>query len=310
VQAAGGESTGGFNAVDSDAPGAARPTAPAAPAEPAAPRPPNPLVVRALVSIGEFFDITQNLLDTGPRPLKKSDGSTTLDARGNEVMLAGMPVTEVLVIGIGLRLLALAASAIVSVSIGLAIFSLVKNTTQAVLWVPLILIPQILFGGILVAVPEMSRSVWHFSQIMPRFAAQRVMDVAAVFGGDVPAISNRTKTPLFLSPLGEKETVEWTESGETRSQDYDKLSRQNASWQNLLVAPDKLGAHKREKRPVGDGGFTYPDSVEHRGDVTVRKGVSFRDFTPSNRGLAVLLAWGAVCYGVMLAGLVRRQTGK
>jgi ABC-type multidrug transport system ATPase subunit len=310
VQPAGGESTGSFNAVDSDAPGAARSTAPAAPAEPEAPRPPNPLLVRALVGVGEFFQITQNLLDTGPRPLKKSDGSITLDARGNEVMLAGLPVTEVLAIGIGLRLLALAAAAIASVSIGLAVSSLVKNTTQAVLWVPLVLIPQILFGGILVAVPEMSRSVWHFSQIMPSFAAQRVMDVAAVFGGDVPAISNRTKTPLFLSPLGEKETIEWIEKDETRSQDYDKLSKQNASWQNLLVTPDKLGAHKWEKRPVGEGGFTYPDSVEQRGDVVVRKGVSFRDFTPSNRGLAVLLAWGAVCYAVMLTGLVRRQTGR
>ena len=42
---------------------------------------------------------------------------------------------------------------------GLTISALVRTTTQAVMWVPLLLIPQILFGGFVVSIPEMSKPV-------------------------------------------------------------------------------------------------------------------------------------------------------
>lgn len=304
ISATGPAAAGSFDAVGTEGGGAAP-----APAAPAPPEPVDPASwrVRALVGVSEFFGISQNVLDTGPRLLQQSDGSTAHDHAGAEIVLPGLPVGQVWLITLGLRVLALAAATIVSVSIGLAISALVENTTQAVLWVPLVLIPQILFGGILVAVPEMTRSVWLFSQTMPSFSAQRIMDVAAVFGCDTPAYSNRTKTPLFLSPLGEKETIEWTEGADSRTQDYDKLSPVNAAWQNLLVAPPRLGQHKWEQVANGDNGFTYPDSVKQRGDVLLHKGIPFRDLTLSDRALAVLMVWCLACYATMAGGLIAKQ---
>ena len=294
-----------FEAVGSDsgpspAAGSPAPTAPE-PVDPASWR------VRSLAALSEFFGVSQNVLDSGPRLLKRSDGTVATDRGGQQIALPGLPVTQVLLLTLGLRGLALAAATFVSVSIGLAISALVKNTTQAVLWVPLVLIPQILFGGILVAVPEMTRSVWFFSHAMPSFSAQRIMDVASVFGCDTPAFSNRTKTPLFLSSLGEKETVEWTEGGDDHTQDYDKLSPVNASWQNVLVQPSRLGRHKWETAPYGQGGYTYPDSVEQRGDVLLHKGIPFRSLTLSNRATAVLFLWCLLSYATMVAGLSARQ---
>lgn len=306
VEAAGGD----FEVVDADNPQAAPPSRPAAAATPAPPRAPSPGAVRALVHVAEFFQITQNILDSGPRTLKRSDGNPVRDSAGREVILPGSSVSSVLATTLGLRLIAILAATLVSVGIGLAISSLVENTTQAVLWVPLVLIPQILFGGIVVAVPEMSRSVENFSQVMPSFAAQRIADVSALFGIDTPSMTNRTKTPLFLSSTGEKETVEWVDRGGERSQDYDKLSPVNTSWQNVTVLPGRLGQHKWEKKPIAGGGFFYPDSVESRRDVTLRKGMPFRDLTQYRKAAAILLAWLLVCYGVMLGGLISKQTGK
>src|SRR5260370_39814533 len=100
---------------------------------------------------------------------------------------------------VGLLWVAVAAAAITAVSIGLTISAMVCTTTQAVLWVPLILIPQILFGGVVVTVPDMSKSVWAFSHIMPSFAAQRIVDTPSLYGLVAPFLSNQTKMPLFLT---------------------------------------------------------------------------------------------------------------
>lgn len=280
-----------------------------APAASAPPPPVDPasLQVRALMEVCEFFGVSQNVLDAGPHLLKGSDGSPVKDPQGREIVEAGLPVAQVLWVTIGLRVLALAAAAFTSVGIGLAISALVKNATQAVLWVPLVLIPQILFGGILVSVPEMNRSVRLFSQLMPSFSAQRIMDTAAVFGQETPAMSNRTKTPLFLSATGEKETIEWMEDGESRTQDYDRLSPANASWQNLFTIPGRLGQHKWEKVANGEAGSTYPDSVHGRRDVLLHKSTPVRDFSVVGGALAALAAWCLACYAAMTVSLLRKE---
>jgi ABC-type multidrug transport system ATPase subunit len=308
------EDSGEFDAVDTDKPAAATPT------RSATPRPSKPGVihhaiveakVRLLVPIATFFNISQNILDSGPRTLARADGTPLRDAQGKEMQVPGMSVTSVVAFALGLRFVAIGAAALVGVSIGLTISSLVKNTTQAVLWVPLILIPQILFGGIVVTVPDMSRSVRAFSYIMPSFAAQRIMDVASLYGLATPFLTNRTKTPLFLTSRGEKETIEWEADGRTYSQSYDKLSPVNTSWQNLAVIADHLGQHKQ----VGDrsdNGFRveYRDTVETRRDVRFSKGTIFRSTQAFYLAAAILGSWIVICYGVILYGLVQKQTGK
>ena len=49
---------------------------------------------------------------------------------------------------------------------------------QAVMLVPLLLIPQILFSGFTVPAKDMSPPVLAISQIMPSFASERIADVS------------------------------------------------------------------------------------------------------------------------------------
>jgi ABC transport system ATP-binding/permease protein len=74
---------------------------------------------------------------------------------------------------IGLILLAFAAT-----GIGLTVSALAKSAMQAVMLVPLLLIPQILFSGFTVPEKDMPPTVLALSQIMPSFAAQRITDVS------------------------------------------------------------------------------------------------------------------------------------
>ena len=282
---------------------------PAAPTKPTV-EPPSPAKISALISICHFFQITDNVLDSGPRELLHLNGDRATDAKGKAIILPGMSLSGVMLTTLGLRLLAIVAATLVSVAIGLTISSLVKNTTQAVLWVPLVLIPQILFGGIVVAVPDMAKSVRNFSRVMPSFSAQRIMDVGSIFGVNTPKLSNRTKTPVFLSALGKTEDVEWTEDGETRTQSYDKVSPVNASWQNLAVLADRLGQHKAAHEIEGDENSAESDDVEGRRDVILRKGTPYRSTAEAQSAGAALGLWMAACYAVMLLGLAGKQTGK
>ena len=300
-----------FEAASSDATVSSNATPSAASDEERKPVGPNPYAVKTLIAVSQFFHITQNIIDSGSHALTQADGTPMRDSQGREMVLPAFPVSEVLLVTLGLRFIAIAAAALVSVSIGLAISSLVKNTTQAVLWVPLVLIPQILFGGIVVSVPEMSKSVFVFSHVMPSFSAQRIMDVASLYGTTTPFLTNRTKKPLFLTSRGDKENVQWEAEGRTFSQAYDKLSPVNISWQNLLVIPDQLGEHKQ----IGDrsdDGFRvyYRDTVESRRDVRFTKGTIFCSLIPFQVSTSILGSWLVLCYFTILFSLRAKQTGK
>jgi ABC-type multidrug transport system ATPase subunit len=272
---------------------------------------PNPLLLGGLICLSEFFQVSQNILDSGPRTLTRADGTPLLDNQGHEMTVAGKGILDVLAVTLALRWLAVGVAALTGVAIGLTISSLVTNTTQAVLWVPLILIPQILFGGVVVTVPDMSSSVRVFSHIMPSFAAQRIMDVGALYGLTTPFLTNRTKTPLFLTSRGEKETIEWESAGRSFSQSYDKLSPVNTSWQNMAVIPDKLGQHKQAGDRTENGfHIEYRDTVENRHDVRFSKGTPFRSVQWVYFSIAVLALWNITGYLVILSALARKQTGR
>jgi ABC-type multidrug transport system ATPase subunit len=74
---------------------------------------------------------------------------------------------------IGLVILAFAAT-----GIGLTMSAFAKSPMQAVMLVPLLLIPQILFSGFTVPAKDMAPSVLALSQIMPSFASERIADVS------------------------------------------------------------------------------------------------------------------------------------
>ncbi|MGA8656577.1 MAG: FHA domain-containing protein [Chthoniobacterales bacterium] len=92
-------------------------------------------------------------------------GTIAIGERG----LSGFAEYQIL----GLLILSFAAT-----GIGLTISSFARSALQAVMLVPLILIPQILFSGFTVPARDMSGPVLKVSQIMPSFAAQRISDVS------------------------------------------------------------------------------------------------------------------------------------
>jgi ABC-type multidrug transport system ATPase subunit len=301
-----------FSVVDADEPGANAASTPR-PEEGAEKTPwqPNPLVLGSLMKLARFFQISQNVLDSGPRILSRSDGTPLLDSQGRQIIVPGKSILNVILVTLGLRFFAVAIAALTGVSIGLTISSVVTNTTQAVLWVPLVLIPQILFGGVVVTVPDMSKSVRAFSHVMPSFAAQRIMDTAALYGLTTPFLTNRTKTPVFLTSRGEKETIEWKDADRSFSQSYDKLSPVNMSWQNIAVIPGWLGQHKQAGDRSADGfHIEYRDTIESRHDVRFSKGTPFWSLQSVQIATGILIFWNVACYGIILLGLVRKQTGK
>jgi len=80
----------------------------------------------------------------------------------------------------GLLLLGYAAT-----GIGLAISSFARSALQAVMFVPLILIPQILFSGFTVQTDEMDSLVLTIAQVMPSFAAERISDVSVLLNQQI-----------------------------------------------------------------------------------------------------------------------------
>ena len=225
----------------------------------------------------------------------------------------GRSLAGIFLVTVGLRVIALAATALVGVAIGLAVSALVRNTAQAVMWVPLLLIPQILFGGVVLSLPKLSAGARAVCQIIPSFSCQRLMDVSIVYGQAVPLLSNRTKIPLFLTP-GEKETVRWSLSGSEYSQSYDELSPANTSWQNLAVFSHAIGRHRQEFSEVqtseGSSKRIYNETTESRDDVRYSKGRVFLNPSPVAASCAVAGFWLVFCYGMTSAALLARQKGK
>ena len=281
-----------FVAVESNAP--QKSTLPAATQAPAAksvsfPRPD----LWASAAAAWFFELRWNLRDA--------------------VESGGRSLTGILFITIGLRIIALATTALVGVAIGLGVSGLVQNTAQAVMWVPLLLIPQILFGGVVLSLPKLSADARAVCQIIPSFSCQRLMDVSIIYGQAMPLLSNRTKIPLFLTP-GEKETIKWSILGKEYTQAYDELSPSNTSWQNLAVFCRAAGQHRHEFSEVltseGSSKRIYNETTESRDDVRYTKGRVFLNPSPIIASCAVAGFWLLFCYGVTSAALVARQKGK
>lgn len=257
-----------------------------------------------------MFYLYENLVESGPRDLLLENGERARDANGKLLIFEGVSISRVLWISIGLRFGGLLAAGVIGVALGLTVSSLVRNNAQAMMWVPLILIPQILFGGFVIPYPEMSASARQFSHIIPSFSAQRVVDVSHVYGRATPFLSNRTKTPVFLTTNGEKETFEWKVNSRNASQEYDKISPYNRSLQNLLVRPEKRGMHKQEQTEIyGTTTSIVVDTVSKRADVSYVKGTIFTNLAPAQSSLLRLAVWAFLCYALTLFGLIKNQSG-
>lgn len=256
------------------------------------------LIMGVLLRAAVFFEFAQSIQDsTDPgegQPPFPDTLSRTL----------GIAFTVML-----LKLSGLFATAWVGVAIGLTISATVRTETQAVMWVPLVLIPQILFGGFVVTRPEMTASVRAASEFVPSFCAQRMMDVGGLYGQTTPRMTNRTKYPVFLTPTGEQEDVTWNEGGTAYTEKYDKVSDWNVSWQNLVVFPKQVGQHHNSFR-IQRGVKKYDESTEQRNDVRYKMGTLYQFTGPAWASVFMLGGWIVVCYGVTIWGLIGKQKGK
>ena len=94
----------------------------------------------------------------------------------------------------------LAMTALAAVGIGLAISAWAKTVLQAVMLVPLVLIPQILFSGFTPPAGEMKSGPYVVSRFMPSAAAQTVMDVSLFWDKKISG-SMRVDYPSAFSNL-------------------------------------------------------------------------------------------------------------
>lgn len=82
----------------------------------------------------------------------------------------------------GYQAAGIAAMAAVSSCIGLLISSASRSTMQAVLIVPMVIIPQIILSGYTVPVSSMNRAVQALASVTPSFQLQRIMDTSLLWG--------------------------------------------------------------------------------------------------------------------------------
>ena len=222
---------------------------------------------------------------------------------------SGMSIAEVITTSVGLRIAAFLLATMIGVCLRLTVSALVRSTTQAVMWVPLLLIPQILFGGFVITLPDMGDSVRLVSSFFPSNASQPLVDVSHIYGRTTPSLSNRTKTPLFLTSDDKKETITWDEGNKEVSRDYQEISEVNTSWQNLAIRNDQLGDHKQDYNlAYGTNIKILTDTVDKRRDVRYAKGTSFQFFNPAVKAMTVLGVWMAICYLTILIGLWRKKS--
>ena len=212
-------------------------------------------------------------------------------------------------------------SGVVGVQMGLAISSFSRSMTHATLWVPLLLIPQILFSGFVVTLPEMPMTARFFSHFVPSSGAQRLLDAGNVLSRRVPLMTEKTRVPLFFETAFERDrNGQWdilpgkypdrlkpaTLSG------YNEIEEYNTAWQNIVVIPSKIGAmalptysdqHPTSSpRSTEDKNFLY-----ERPDVRYRAGEIAGATEQVTLGLCTLLGWIAVCFVVIWRGLVLAQ---
>jgi ABC-type multidrug transport system ATPase subunit/pSer/pThr/pTyr-binding forkhead associated (FHA) protein len=123
---------------------------------------------------------------------------------------------------VGLFLLGYAAT-----GIGLTVSAVARSALQAVMLVPLILIPQILCSGYTVRTADMSPPVLFVSQLMPSFAAQRIADASSLLFR-VPTADDKTEIPNAVLITEDHYAVSWKNMDQwQRGAEGKRLNAQN-----------------------------------------------------------------------------------
>lgn len=196
-------------------------------------------------------------------------------------------------------------TSLTGVGIGLAISALARSSTQAAIWVPLVLIPQILFAGFVVPLADMPASVRIFSHVVPSASSQRLLDLGHIIDKPLPAITHNTRKPLFWDSV--EKDGEWKPkfisipTPDGPHDDIAELNPLNRAWQNLAVNHSQIGT-TAPKKPE-DGSVHVNEHPLVRG----KSGDKFHDFSSAWTSLGGLGAWLAAAYITIAAGLKKRD---
>ncbi len=226
------------------------------------------------------------------------------------------PVTQwadVTTTGMLLHIVSIALSSLTGVGIGLSISALARSSTQAAIWVPLILIPQILFAGFVVPLADMPASVRMFSHAIPSASAQRLLDLGHIIGKPMPVMTHNTRVPLFWETKQDMEATEEANRWRPRSysiplekegsrDDISEVSSLNRGWQNLAVNHAAIG-QSAAPRPGGEDVHVSkrPDVPDHKA------GDPFTSMSPAWMSMALLGGWLVAAYVAITVGLLRRD---
>ncbi len=215
-----------------------------------------------------------------------------------------------------LHAIAFVLTSLTGVGIGLGISATARSSTQAAIWVPLILIPQILFAGFVVPLPDMPASVRLFSHLIPSASSQRLLDVGHVIHKPVPVMTHNTQNPLFweteastrddgtLEYRAKKKSLEKRNDGGDYTEDIFSLDPLNRSWQNLIVDHAISGSYAPPK-PADNEVF-----IQRRpGDIVNdrKAGDVFTSLDAAWVAGAFLAGWLVMAYLVIWWGLRRRD---
>lgn len=273
-----------------------------------------PLPTGVAIWMAKLFAMEDCLLDSFSRPMTDLQGNVVNDPDGDPLKYDSIPGWQIVGVNLGLKLFAYLGAAWVGVAMGLAVSATVRTPTQAVMWVPLLLIPQILFGGYVVTLPKMSASVRSVSTALPSNGCQRIIDVSNLYGRATPLMTNLTKHPIFLTLDGKEEEIKWKTANQEHSEKFKRESYVNTSWQNLAVIPAKVGEHQKETELAGVNNMGSQivkerDTTSVRNDVRYAKGTPYLFLFPAMVSTWILLAWLLVCYMIALVGIHKKTIG-
>ena len=140
---------------------------------------------------------------------------------------------------------ALLATSFASVGLGLAISALSRTILQAVMLVPLVLIPQILFSGFTPPAGDMKTGPYVISRVMPSAATQAVMDVSLFWDRKITG-SIRVDYPTAFSNLNRDRGLRNGQVFENRTPALLGLAVL-AAWTLLAYAIAWLGLRGKER---------------------------------------------------------------
>ncbi|HET6830629.1 MAG TPA: ATP-binding cassette domain-containing protein, partial [Solirubrobacterales bacterium] len=179
------------------------------------------LVVTSMIWLGAI-DAAREIIKERPLMERERAIGVRLSAYlgSKSIVLFGLVAVQALLLGavtFGLRPLyespptylalfvVLAVTGFVAVAMGLLISSLVSSEDQAASFIPLALIPQLLFGGAIVAVAEMSGAMQQLSKLV--FSRWSFADIGAAIdmgeriGNSTASIPSRYPPTFFELPL-------------------------------------------------------------------------------------------------------------